>query len=56
MANNGQHTNSSQFFITLAPTPHLDFKHPIFGQVVGGLAVLDRIEQVISFAKFMLGR
>ncbi|RYH15288.1 hypothetical protein EON65_31975 [archaeon] len=46
MANSGQHTNASQFFITFAPAQHLDFKHPVFGKVVGGLAALDRMEQV----------
>jgi peptidylprolyl isomerase len=48
MANSGPNTDGSQFFLTFTATPWLDGKHTIFGQVVQGMEVLERMEKIGS--------
>lgn len=47
----GRGTNGSQFFITVVPTPHLNGKHTIFGEVVEGQNVIDAIAKTDTDAR-----
>ncbi len=48
MANAGPNTGSSQFFINLVNNNYLDDKHPVFGEVIDGMAVVDQIGKVAT--------
>jgi len=46
MANAGKDTNGSQFYITFKDVTYLDYKHSVFGKLVGGADVLAKLENV----------
>ncbi|CAN0090654.1 unnamed protein product [Lampetra fluviatilis] len=48
MANSGRNTNTSQFFVTLRATPHLDHKHVAFGAVRSGMSIVRAMEELGS--------
>lgn len=46
MGNTGKNSNGSQFFIMFGPCKQLDGKHVVFGKVVDGMSVIDKVEAV----------
>ena len=56
MANSGANTNGSQFFITIVPTSWLNYKHTIFGEVVKGQDVVNKMKQNTVIKKVTIVR
>ena len=48
MANSGPNSNGSQFFITTVHTPHLDGKHVVFGEIVDGIKIIKKINEILT--------
>jgi len=56
MANRGPNTNSSQFFITRTPAPWLDYRHTVFGEVIEGMDVVNRIVEGDKLERIVIER
>ena len=54
MASSGRHTESTQFFITHSPAPHLDGNYTLFGRVVEGMEVVNQIQEGDSVKKIII--
>jgi cyclophilin family peptidyl-prolyl cis-trans isomerase len=56
MANSGPNTGSSQFFINVIDNNYLDTKHPVFGNVISGMDVVDAVKQGDQIIKVTVNR